>query len=214
MDEKLKEQLYQPCIQEGSLSSQDMGERGLGVMYVKNIVSLMNGELDVESVLGEGTTVTVTLPFETVDVQEQEEEQGPDKEEVTLEGKRILLAEDYELNMELATDILTMCKAVVVQAENGKKALDIFSASDEFFFDAILMDMQMPVMDGCEATEAIRKLDRADARWIPIIAVTANTFAEDISRTAKAGMNAHIAKPIDTRILCTTLMKLLDSRIE
>ena len=92
--------------------------------------------------------------------------------------------------------------------------MDIFSASDEFFFDAILMDMQMPVMDGCEATEAIRKLDRADARWIPIIAVTANTFAEDISRTAKAGMNAHIAKPIDTRILCTTLMKLLDSRIE
>lgn len=212
MDEKLKEQLYQPYIQEGSLSSQNMGELGLGLMLVKNIVSLMNGELDVENALGEGTTVTVTLPFETVDV--QEEEQESDKEEFTLEGKRILLAEDYELNMELATDILTMCKAVVVQAENGKKALDIFSASDEFFFDAILMDMQMPVMDGCEAAEAIRKLDRADAKWIPIIAVTANTFAEDISRTAKAGMNAHIAKPIDARILCTTLMNLFGGRIE
>lgn len=214
MSERLKEQISRPYIQKGSLDSRNMGELGLGLMIVKNVVSLMNGEIDVESALGEGTTVTVTLPFETVNVREHEENPEDDKEEFTLEGRRILLAEDYELNMELATDILTMCKAVVVQAKNGKEAVDIFAASDEFFFDAILMDMQMPVMNGCEATEAIRKLDRADASLIPIIAVTANTFAEDISRTTRAGMNAHIAKPIDTRILCTTLMKLSGGQAE
>ena len=215
MGEKLKEQLHQPYIQEGSLNSRSMEELGLGLMIVKNVVSLMNGELNVESALGEGTTVTVTLPFEAAGIQEHNEENPEgDKEEFSLEGKRILLAEDYELNMELATDILTLCKAVVVQARNGKEAVDIFAASDEFSFDAILMDMQMPIMNGCEAAEAIRKLDRADAGLIPIIAVTANTFAEDISRTTRAGMNAHIAKPIDIRVLCTTLMNLLGGQIE
>ena len=129
-------------------------------------------------------------------------------------GRRVLLAEDNEMNIEVAQELLYMVGIQVETALNGQLAVERFKASEPGEFDAILMDMQMPVMDGCEATEAIRKLDRADARWIPIIAVTANTFAEDISRTAKAGMNAHIAKPIDTRILCTTLMKLLDSRIE
>lgn len=214
MSEKVKEQISLPDIQEDGFDSQSMGELGLGLMIVKSVVSLMSGEIDVESALGEGTTVTVTLPFKTAGAHENEESPEADEGEIILEGRRILLAEDYELNMELATDILTMCKAVVVQAKNGKEALDIFAKSDEFSFDAILMDMQMPVMNGCEAAEAIRKLDRADAGKVPIIAVTANTFAEDISCTTKAGMNAHIAKPIDIRILCTTLMKLLDTRTE
>ena len=114
--------------------------------------------------------------------------------------------------MELATDILEMCEAEVTQARNGKEALECFRASPPGFFDAILMDMQMPVMNGCESATAIRSLDREDAGKIPIIAVTANTFAEDISRTVKAGMDAHIAKPIDVRILMSTLEKVLHKK--
>ncbi len=212
MSQKVKERFCQSDIQKSGFDSNDTGE--LGLMIVKNVVSLMNGEINIESALGEGTAVTVTLPFERPDLPKNEETKKADEEEFTLEGRRILLAEDYELNRELATDILTMCKAAVVPAKNGKEALDIFAASDEFSFDAILMDMQMPVMDGCQAAEKIRSLDRADAGIVPIVAVTANTFAEDISRTTKAGMNAHIAKPIDIRILCTTLMELLGGQTE
>lgn len=207
MSQKVKERFCQPDIQSDGFRSSGAGE--LGLMIVKNVVSLMNGEVNIESALGEGTTVTVTLPFERPDVPDDTVNEKADGQDFTLEGRRILLAEDYELNRELATDILTMCKAAVVPAKNGKEALDIFAASDEFSFDAILMDMQMPVMDGCQAAEEIRKLDRADAELVPIVAVTANTFAEDISRTTKAGMNAHIAKPIDIRTLCITLMELL-----
>lgn len=210
MDTKVLEQIDLSDMQEGDFASLGMGE--LGMLIVRNVVSLMNGEIDVESAPGEGTTVTVTLPFETTGIQNTEEDGEVKEEEFVLKGRRILLAEDYELNMELATDILTMCGAEVAQAKNGKEAVDIFAASDEFFFDAILMDMQMPVMNGCEATEAIRRLERADAGLVPIIAVTANTFAEDISRTTRAGMNAHVAKPIDIKILCKTLMNLLGDR--
>lgn len=215
MSEKVKESFQQSDIQKEEPDSRSIEETGLGLLTVKNVVSLMNGEIHVESRPGEGTAVTVTLPFERTDLPENTKDtKKAVKEEFSLEGKRILLAEDYELNMELATDILTMCKASVVQARNGKEAVDIFAASDEFSFDAILMDMQMPVLDGCQAAEKIRKLERADAGLVPIIAVTANTFAEDISRTTRAGMNAHIAKPIDIRILCTTLMNLLGGQME
>lgn len=212
MKRELRDQIDLSRVQEGGSGSQNMEELGLGLMIVRNAVSFMNGQIDVESAPGEGTKVTVTLPFERAIEHKKEEDSR--KEEFTLEGRRILLAEDYELNMELATEILEMCNALVTQARNGKEALDIFAASDEFFFDAVLMDMQMPLMDGCEAAAKIRSLNREDAECVPIIAVTANTFAEDISRTVKAGMNAHIAKPIDIRILCTTLMRLFGYKEE
>lgn len=111
--------------------------------------------------------------------------------------------------MELATEILKMNGAQVIQAVNGKEALELFEKSGRFSIDAILMDMQMPVMDGCEAAKAIRSLKRADAKSVPIIALTANAFSEDISRTINAGMNAHITKPIDVKILCSTLIKYM-----
>lgn len=218
MSEEFQEKMYLPYVREKRFNARDKEGIGLGLMIVKNVVTLMNGEIDVDSVLGEGTTITVTLPMETVVVDEREKEArekaaGEDKnEQLSLKGKKILLAEDYELNMELATEILEMCGAEVTQARNGKEALECFRASPPGFFDAILMDMQMPVMDGCEAATAIRSLDREDAGKIPIIAVTANTFAEDISRTVKAGMDAHIAKPIDVQILMSTLTKVLHKK--
>lgn len=116
--------------------------------------------------------------------------------------------EDNEINMEIATEILTIKNIHVTQAWNGKEAVDLFSSSEQGTFDFILMDMQMPVLGGCEATKQIRSLPREDAKSIPIIAVTANAFSEDIAETMAAGMNAHISKPIDLNILYSTLESL------
>ena len=128
---------------------------------------------------------------------------------IDLSGLHILLAEDNELNMEIATEILTMNGITVTPAVNGAEALRLFDAASPYTFDAILMDMQMPEMDGCQATQAIRHLDRPDAADVPIIAVTANAFAEDIAKTTDAGMNGHISKPIDFQALCQTLQELI-----
>ena len=173
----------------------------------------MNGHIYVESRLGDGSAFTVTLPFITDEEEEilaQESTKNDNKKAFSLEGKNILLAEDNMINMEVATEILSMNGINIVQAWNGKEAVEIFKKSKEFEFDAILMDMQMPEMGGCDAAKAIRALNRSDAGKVPIIAVTANAFAEDISATAEAGMNAHISKPIDFNILCGTLEELIN----
>ena len=181
---------------------------GLGMPIVKNLVNRMGGQIAVTSALGKGTTFSVTLPFdvgEAPQISQAEEAPSP----VQLENRHILLAEDNFLNMELATELLQMRGAQVTPAENGLEAVEAFQKSQPHFFDAILMDMQMPEMDGCEAAKEIRALDRPDARSVPIIALTANAFAEDISRTAQAGMDAHLSKPININLLCDTLTKLI-----
>lgn len=211
MTEEFLEHLFIPYEREKRFDSREVEGTGLGMPIVKMIVTLMGGEIHVESIVNQGTTFTVTFPLEIAEVQNQKEEEqitsAAENADEPLEGRKILLAEDYELNMEVATDILKMNGASVIQARNGKEALELFAESEEFAIDAILMDMQMPVMDGCEAAKRIRRLERRDAESIPIIAVTANAFAEDISRTMNAGMNAHITKPIDVTILCSTLDK-------
>ena len=179
----------------------------------KNIISQMNGEITVKSKLGEGSTFTVTLPFKGVNTEAKQEttrnENAEQKEkEETLEGKRILLAEDNEINMEIACELLNLQGAQVTQAWNGREAVEIFENSPEYSFDVILMDMQMPEMDGCEAARRIRKMKRPDGKTVPIIAVTANAFAEDLAATTAAGMNAHISKPIDFKLLCKTIGEL------
>ena len=118
------------------------------------------------------------------------------------------MAEDNEINMEIATEMLSAQGVVISQAWNGREAVDMFAASGINEFDAVLMDMQMPVLDGCSAAMEIRALSRADARTVPIIAVTANAFAEDIAKTTEAGMNAHISKPIDFSVLTRVLSEL------
>src|SRR5699024_1361645 len=188
----------------------------------KNLVTQMNGEIQVSSRLGEGTVFTIILPLLVVQEEEvisgkdlpgenpekktSEEDSGRGK---ALEGLRILLAEDNEVNMEITTEILSMNGVQVTQAWNGLEAVDTFEKSEPFYFNAILMDMQMPQMDGCQAARKIRAANRPDAGTIPIIAVTANAFAEDVSATTAAGMNAHISKPIDFSHLCRTLERLV-----
>lgn len=204
--------LFEPYSREMRFSEKQIAGTGLGMPIIRSLVAQMNGEIQVESELGKGSVFTVVLPFalarEADAAARAEASKAPEKEEGAaspLEGMRVLLAEDNEVNMEITTELLSMNGAGVVQAWNGSEALEAFKASEPGYFDAILMDMQMPVMDGCESARRIRALPRKDAKTVPIIAVTANAFAEDIVATTAAGMNAHISKPIDFATLAKTL---------
>ena len=203
------EHLYEPYAREMRFSDRQAAGTGLGMSITKNLVVQMGGEIQVESAPGAGSTFTVILPLAAG--QENSQAAGPAEERVplSLEGLRILLAEDNEINMEIAAEILETQGITVVQAWNGAEAVNAFRAAEPFSFDAILMDMQMPLMDGCEAARQIRTMDRPDAADIPIIAVTANAFSEDVSATIAAGMNAHISKPISAAALQQTLERLI-----
>lgn len=209
MSKEFLPRLFEPYEREKRFGAQNVAGTGLGMPIVKNLVSQMGGEITVDSRLGKGTRFTVMLPFSVSCL-----ETVPEKEEAdlsSLNGKRILLAEDNPLNMEIVTELLGMKGMEIKAVENGKKALETFSESEVFFFDAILMDMQMPEMDGCEAAANIRALERADAKEVPIIALTANAFPEDIARTAAAGMNVHLSKPIEPDLLWAALQKLISA---
>ena len=171
----------------------------------------MRGEISVQSELGTGSMFTVVLPLRIAEKSELTEakadEAGDNAPDFDLEGKRLLVAEDNEINMEIMQEMLGAMGAEVIPAINGREAVSAFEATDPGYIDAILMDMQMPEMDGCEACRAIRALERPDAKTVPVIAVTANAFAEDIARTTEAGMNAHVSKPIDFNVLISVLAK-------
>ena len=214
MSKEFLEKLFIPYERDTQFGAKNVSGTGLGMPIAKSIVQHMGGRITVESSLGKGTTFTVTLPFQTPrdeDAPEPDEKAAQPAEEYQLEEKLVLVAEDNELNMEITTEILKSQGAQVLQAWNGREALEVFRASEPFAIDAILMDMQMPEMNGCEAAKAIRALDRPDAQQVPIIAVTANAFAEDIAATAAAGMNAHVSKPIDFEVLKKTLRDLAGS---
>lgn len=206
MSKEFLPRLYEPYEREARFGAQSVVGTGLGMPIVKNLVSQMGGEITVSSTLGKGTRFEVTLPFSISNDQPQ-----PEKEESDfgkLEGRRVLLAEDNPLNREIVTELLEMKGMEIYPAENGKEALERFAESEEGFFQAVLMDVQMPEMDGCEATRRIRALERADAKKVPIIALTANAFSEDIARTTAAGMNAHLCKPIEPETLWLTLQQM------
>lgn len=205
--------LFEPYAREMRFSAKQASGTGLGMPITKSLVTQMDGEIQVESAPGKGSTFIVILPFatvmETTDTEFHLSGSSSENAEFSLENKNILLAEDNEVNMEIAAELLSMQGAIVTKAFNGVQAVDLFRASEPFAFDAILMDMQMPEMDGCEAAKRIRAMRRPDANSVPIIAVTANAFSEDIAATAAAGMDAHISKPIDFQLLCRTLSKLI-----
>ena len=206
------EHLFDPYTRETAFSSHTATGTGLGMPIVKSLVQQMSGEISVHSVLGEGSRFTVTIPLKTAEQPAQAPE--PDiapAAPATFDwtGRQILVAEDNELNLEIVTELLQALGARVLPAVNGEEAVRVFLAAPPFSIDAVLMDMQMPEMDGCQAAAAIRALDRADAAGVPIIAVTANAFAEDIARTTRAGMNDHVSKPIDSRVLSQTMQKLI-----
>ena len=213
MSEDFLPKLFEPYEREVRFGAKTVMGTGLGMPIVKNLVSRMGGQITVNSALGKGTTFSVTLPFDVGEAPQPAAETLPTAQ-VQLANRQILLAEDNFLNMEIATELLQIRGAKVTPAENGREALEAFQNAPHYFFDAILMDMQMPEMDGCQAAEAIRALDRPDAGSTPIIALTANAFAEDISRTAQAGMNAHLAKPIHIEQLCAVLTTLMSEQDE
>ena len=185
---------------------------GLGTAITKSIVDLMNGTIDVKTELGKGTEFIINLSFEIVEGDDEKisEENNSDAEnQIDFTKMKLLLVEDNEVNREIASMILTEYGFKLETAENGQIAVDKIKSAKAGEFDAILMDIQMPVMNGYDATKAIRKIPDPQLSNIPIIAMTANAFVEDIQAAKDAGMNAHIAKPIDISQMIETLTEIL-----
>ena len=207
MSEEFQKHMYTPFSQERSALSDSSNGTGLGLSIVKSLVDAMGGTISVKSELRKGTEFTVDLYVEMVEAKSTEEAQQVSLER--LKGKQILLVEDNEINIYVAQLILEKVGLVVTVAKNGKEAVDTFAQSAVHHFDAILMDVRMPVMDGLEATRQIRQLSRLDAASIPIIAMTADAFAEEQKKTIEAGMNYHLSKPIDPPLLYKILCEHL-----
>ena len=203
MSAAFREKIFEPFAQaEDSARSQYNGT-GLGMSIVKQLLDLMGGSIELESAPGEGSTFTVRLRLPIESVPEEEPLAGDTP--VELNGMRVLLVEDNGLNMEIARFMLEECGARVTGAGNGKEAVELFTNRPEGSFDIILMDVMMPVMDGLEAARAIRACTKEDAKSIPIVAMTANAYAEDRKATLEAGMNRHLAKPIEREELLQVL---------
>jgi len=200
--------MFEPFAQEHRPEAGNVEGTGLGLAIVSKMVELMQGNISVESKVGSGTTIIVDLPIELAEGANAAEAEVKTMAK-SLNGRRVLLAEDNRINMEIATILLREAGVDYEWAENGEKAVEKFSASEEQYYDAVLMDVRMPVMNGYEAAEAIRNLDRSDAAEVPIIAMTADAFTDDIRKCLEAGMNAHVAKPIDPQRLYTVIASLV-----
>ena len=200
--------VFEPFAQEHTGSRTKFAGTGLGMPIAKNLVEKMGGTITFESKEGVGTTFVIRLPFK-INLYADKREEQKDVSEKSIKGLHILLAEDNELNMEIAEFMLQNEGAVVTKAWNGQEAVELFEKSRSGKFDVILMDIMMPVMNGYEATKRIRSLDREDAKEVPIIAMTANAFTEDRIRAKEAGMNEHVAKPVDGELLVKVIHKLV-----
>ncbi len=209
MSEQFLAHIFEPFAQENSSARTRYAGTGLGMSIVKKLVDRMGGTITVESTKGEGSTFDVILPFDIDRTAPAARTPAQDTAPADIQGVKVLLAEDNELNMEIAKFLLEDAGAHVTAAWNGKEALDAYLASAPGSFDVVLMDIMMPVMDGYEATRAIRAAARPDARTIPIIAMTANAFVEDRLASQKAGMNAHLAKPLDAKLIVKTIAALV-----
>ena len=197
--------MFEPFSQEASTARSVYPGSGLGMPIVKALVELMGGTIGVESVQGEGTTVRVTLPFE----QASAGAPGNADESTSrnIAGMHVLLVEDNDLNLDITRCVLEREGARVSVARDGQQAVNAFEQAPPGTFDAVLMDIMMPVMDGYAATRAIRALERPDATSVPIVAMTANVFADDRARALDAGMNEHLSKPLDAKRLVATLAR-------
>ena len=208
MTEAFQKRIFEPFAQEHTGSRTKFAGTGLGMPITKKLVEKMGGTISFESKEGTGTTFVIRIPFQ-IDADMKDRNETEEKTETSIQGLHVLLTEDNELNMEIAEFVLQNEGAVVTKAWNGQKAVDIFRKSRPGEFDAILMDIMMPVMNGYEAAKMIRSLDREDAKVIPIIAMTANAFTEDKMRAKEAGMDEHIAKPVDGKLLVKAINELV-----
>ena len=208
MAEAFQKRIFEPFAQEHAGSRTKFAGTGLGMPITKKLVEKMGGTISFESKEGTGTTFVIRIPFQ-IDADMKDRNETKEKTETSIQGLHVLLTEDNELNMEIAEFVLQNEGAVVTKAWNGQKAVDIFRKSRPGEFDAILMDIMMPVMNGYEAAKMIRSLDREDAKVIPIIAMTANAFTEDKMRAKEAGMDEHIAKPVDGKLLVKVINELV-----
>ena len=209
MTDEFQKCVFEPFAQEHTGSRTKFAGTGLGMSIAKNLVEKMGGSISFESEEGAGTTFVIRVPFK-IDPDADKREEQRDVSEKSIKGLHILLAEDNELNMEIAEFVLQNGGADVTKAWNGQEAVELFRKSASGEFDAILMDIMMPVMNGYEAAKMLRSLDREDAKTIPIIAMTANAFMEDRLKAKEAGMNEHIVKPLDVELLIKVIYKLVE----
>jgi signal transduction histidine kinase/ActR/RegA family two-component response regulator len=217
MSEKFQKVLFEPFTQEDRKDISERRGTGLGLAIVKKLVDRMGGTIKVKSTPGKGSTFRVTLCFDTVPASEavlhaasDEAAQGAG---VSFAGKHVLLCEDHPLNQEIAKALLEEKQMLVSVSEDGSSGVEMFRSSSPNYYDIVLMDIRMPVMDGLEATRQIRTLDRTDAKTVPIIAMTADAFDDDVQKCLDAGMNGHIAKPIDPEMLFAVLADNIRGRI-
>lgn len=211
MDANFLPHMYEPFIQEGRAKLENESGTGLGMSIVKQLIGMMGGEISVKSKPNEGTEVTLLMHYPIYHDEIYKNEKN--KIDITvLTGKRVLLCEDHPLNAHIVKQLLIKKDMTVEHAENGKNGVLMFDASPKDYFDAVLMDIRMPIMDGLEAARTIRALERDDAKKIPIIAVTANAYSEDVLAAIDAGMNAHLAKPIEPEQLYQVLAEFINKK--
>ena len=203
--------IFEPFTQEDQGARTNYNGVGLGMSIVKELVDQMKGSIEIDSRVGKGSVFQITLPMQIDETQSlQSADEEPDLR-IDIAGMRVLLVEDNEINCETMEFMLTEAGAEVVTANDGKAAVDAFTAADPGTFDCVLMDLMMPVMSGYEATRVIRSLDRPDAKAVPIIALSANAFEEDVAMAKDAGMNEHLAKPVDIRKMFKVMKRLRPS---
>ncbi|MBD9248045.1 MAG: response regulator [Clostridiales bacterium] len=210
MSEEFQKRAFEPFVQEHNDARTAYQGTGLGLAITKELVERMGGTIDFTSKEGEGTTFFLTIPFDIdPDAAQTMETEQPEAQNFSIVGRNILVVEDNDLNMEISRFLLENEGASVTEAWNGKEAVELFARSAPGHFDVILMDVMMPEMDGLEATRRIRAMDRPDAKTVPIIAMTANAFSDDIQRSREAGVNEHLSKPLDLPLLLQAIHRCL-----
>ena len=210
MSEEFQKRAFEPFAQEGQSARTKYAGTGLGLAISRKLIELQGGTLFFESIQGKGTKFILHISFE-ISAEEQKKKFHM-YQNCSVEGIQVLLVEDNELNMEIAEFLLEDEGAVLTKAWNGQEAVDIFKNSPDGTFDVILMDIMMPVMDGLTATRTIRGLMREEAERIPIIAMTANAFEEDRKRSMEAGMNGHVAKPLNMQEILKTIVDCIQHK--
>lgn len=205
MSEEFLKCVFEPFEQEDASARSQLIGTGLGLAIAKEILDLCGGTISAASTQGKGSAFTVRLPL-AVDTA-QAALPPADRIADSIEGVRILIAEDNEINMEIAHYMLETRDAIITEAHNGREAVDLFAAAAPNSYDVILIDIMMPEMDGLEATRAIRAMSRPDAKTVPIFAMTANAFVEDINQSIAAGMNEHLSKPLNIDDIIKTICK-------